>query len=106
MKDLSLQGSDDIANWDDLLTQNPDGGNVFQMAELAETKRKNGWMPRYLVISDVAVTILEKAVFAHGKFWYLPKGPGVTTTVQRALRQFELSSANRVATCDAKRTGC
>lgn len=69
--------TDDIVAWDERLTHNPDGGNVFQMAELAETKRRGGWMPRYLIIGGVAVTVLEKTVFLHGKFWYLPKGPGV-----------------------------
>ncbi|MCA9336433.1 peptidoglycan bridge formation glycyltransferase FemA/FemB family protein [Candidatus Saccharibacteria bacterium] len=82
MDNQQLKKDNDISKWNELLTKNHDGGNVFQMAELAETKRKNGWMPRYLVIGGVAVTILEKAVFAHGKFWYLPKGPGVTTTAQ------------------------
>lgn len=71
--------SDEIAQWDSLLAQNPDGGNVFQSVEVAETKRQNGWSPHYLYIDDVAVTVLEKSVFSHGKFWYLPKGPGVTT---------------------------
>ncbi len=70
---------DEIAQWDTLLAQNPDGGNVFQSVEVAETKRQNGWSPRYLCIDDVAVTVLEKSVFAHGIFWYLPKGPGFTT---------------------------
>lgn len=69
---------DERSAWDELLTHNPDGGNVFQSTEIAETKRSNGWTPRYLLIDTLAVTVLEKSVFAHGKFWYLPKGPGVT----------------------------
>lgn len=67
-------------NWDELLAANPDGGNVFQSREVAETKRANGWTPRYLMIDSHAVTILEKPVFGHGNFWYLPKGPGLTDT--------------------------
>ena len=70
---------EEIARWDELLVQNPDGGNVFQSTKLAETKRQNGWKPRYIVIDSLAVTVLEKPVSFHGKFWYLPKGPGVTT---------------------------
>lgn len=71
---------DEITSWDDHLAKNPDGGNVFQSTEVAETKRANGWTPRYLLIDNLAVTILEKSVFTHGKFWYLPKGPGTTST--------------------------
>ena len=69
----------EIARWDELLTQNPDGGNVFQAREMAETKRLGGWTPRYLIIDDIAVTVLEKHVPIIGNFWYLPKGPGIST---------------------------
>ncbi len=69
---------DEIAKWDELITGNPDGGNVFQSTHLAETKRANGWVPRYIFIDSLAVTVLEKPVLLHGKFWYLPKGPGIT----------------------------
>ena len=73
-----LATEDEIAHWDEYITKNPDGGNVFQSAHLAETKRANGWTPRYIFIDSLAVTVLEKPVLLHGKFWYLPKGPGVT----------------------------
>lgn len=68
---------EEIAAWDELLLRNPDGGNVFQSSRLAETKRGNSWKPRYLMIDQLAVTALEKSVSLLGKFWYLPKGPGV-----------------------------
>ena len=70
--------NEEIARWDEIIIYNPDGGNVFQARTLAETKRANGWTPRYMFIDDTAVTILEKPVLLHGKFWYAPKGPGVT----------------------------
>ncbi len=73
-----LATDEEIAKWNELLVQNPDGGNVFQSAKLAETKRTGGWTPRYIFIDSLAVTVLEKPVLFHGKFWYLPKGPGVT----------------------------
>ena len=69
---------DEISRWDELLALNPDGGNVFQSYELAETKRLNGWTPRYLISDQLAVTVLEKSVFGLGRYWYLPKGPGMT----------------------------
>lgn len=71
--------------WDELLAANPDGGNVFQSQEMAEAKRSNGWTPRYLTIDNLAATVLEKRVMFLGRFWYLPKGPGVTS-VEALLR--------------------
>jgi lipid II:glycine glycyltransferase (peptidoglycan interpeptide bridge formation enzyme) len=69
---------DEIASWDTLISANPDGGNVFQSHALAETKRLGGWMPRYLLCDQLAVTVLEKHVPFLGNYWYAPKGPGVT----------------------------
>ncbi len=70
---------DEILNWDSLILKNQDGGNVFQSAELAETKRRGGWTPRYIMAGNHAVTVLEKKALLTGLLWYLPKGPGVTT---------------------------
>ena len=75
---IRFANDDEIAQWDELITGNPDGGNVFQSTHLAEIKRANGWVPRYIFIDSLAVTVLEKPVLLHGKFWYLPKGPGIT----------------------------
>src|SRR5690606_24658912 len=68
---------DETASWDDLLVANPDKGNVFQTTEVAETKRKNSWTPRYVMVGSRAITVLEKSVPFLGNYWYLPKGPGV-----------------------------
>ena len=77
---IRFANPDEIARWDELLTSNPDGGNIFQSTALAETKHLSGWIPRYLVIDNITVTVLEKSVFGHGIYWYFPKGPGVTCT--------------------------
>lgn len=71
-----------VETWDALLVQNPDGGNVFQSQEMAETKRRGGWTPQYLMINERAVTVLEKRVPLLGNYWYIPKGPGVTEASQ------------------------
>lgn len=68
----------DSKNWDKLLATNPDGGNVFQSAEMLKTKQLGGWRPRYLEIDGTYVAALEKHLPVCGKFWYLPKGPGVS----------------------------
>lgn len=69
----------EIDNWDELILNNPDGGNVFQSAEHAELKRAQGWASVFVIFNDIAITILEKSVFGFGKLWYIPKGPGVST---------------------------
>jgi len=72
------------AEWNTRITANPDGGNVFQIAEFAEVKQATGWMPRYLVADSLAILTLEKHVPFFGKLWYIPKGPGITTTNELA----------------------
>lgn len=84
---------EEMTAWDDKLAANPDGGSVFQSAEIAEVKRLGGWMPVYLECSGVAVTVLERHVAFHGKFWYLPKGPGVSSVTQLANLLPEIKTA-------------
>lgn len=73
---------EEIARWDELIIQNPDGGNVFSSREYAEIKRLTDYSPLYLIAENIAVTVLEKSTPPLGKLWYLPKGPGVTSTKQ------------------------
>ncbi len=74
--------AEEISEWDKLLVANPDKGNVFQTTEVAETKRKNGWTPRYILLDSLAVTVLEKHIPLLGRYWYLPKGPGISTEAE------------------------
>ncbi len=67
----------EINAWDEKLVHNPDGGNIFQSAEIAEVKRHGAWLPRYLELENYAVTVIEKSVPLLGRLWYIPKGPGV-----------------------------
>jgi len=73
---------EEISRWDSLLLQNPDNGNVFSSFEYSEVKKLTKYTPRYILSSTVAVTILEKSTPPLGKLWYIPKGPGVTSTKQ------------------------
>ncbi len=68
------------SNWDALVVNNPDGGNILQSSEMAELKTRGGWRPRYIMADTVAMLALERSVLGLGKFWYIIKGPGVTTT--------------------------
>jgi len=70
----------EIANWNTHIIANPDGGNVFGSFEFAMQKETGGYKARFVMIDELAVTVLEKSSGPLGTFWYLPKGPGVTTT--------------------------
>jgi lipid II:glycine glycyltransferase (peptidoglycan interpeptide bridge formation enzyme) len=69
----------EIDDWNTHILANPDDGNVFQSYEFAEQKRLGDWTPRFLLVDDIAVTVLEQTVFGLGRLWYLPKGPGVNS---------------------------
>jgi lipid II:glycine glycyltransferase (peptidoglycan interpeptide bridge formation enzyme) len=72
--------SDELTRWNELILSNPDGGNVFSSFEYSEIKKLTDYTPRFIVIDTLAVTVLEKNTPPLGKLWYLPKGPGVTST--------------------------
>lgn len=74
--------NEEIARWDELILNNPDGGNIFSSYEFAMQKETGGYKPRFVIINDLAVTVLEKNASILGKLWYLPKGPNVVTTKQ------------------------
>jgi len=69
----------ETTDWNDLILQNPDSGNIFQGLEFGEQKRLGGWRPRHIIAGDTAILALEKSVPPLGKLWYLPKGPGITS---------------------------
>ena len=73
---------EEIANWDTLILNNPDAGNVFSSLEYSEIKKLTHYFPRYVMVRKVAITVLEKTTPPLGAFWYLPKGPGITSTKQ------------------------
>jgi lipid II:glycine glycyltransferase (peptidoglycan interpeptide bridge formation enzyme) len=72
----------EIANWDKLVANNPEGGNFLQGTQFAQQKQDAGWTPRLIVAGAIAIMGLEKTVPLLGKLWYIPKGPGVATTAQ------------------------
>ena len=71
---------EEISRWDELIINNPDGGNVFSSYEYSEIKKLTDYTARFIVNGSLAVTILEKQTPPLGKLWYLPKGPNVTSS--------------------------
>lgn len=72
----------EILNWNNYIIANPDGGNMFASLEFAQQKETGGYRAHYIFVDNLAVTILEKNANLLGKFWYLPKEPGVTSTAE------------------------
>lgn len=70
----------EIGDWNTLIIANPDGGNVFASYEFAMQKETGGYKAHFVMVGDLAVTVLQKNAPTLGKLWYLPKGPGVTST--------------------------
>lgn len=74
--------ADEISNWNSFIVKNPDGGNVFSSLQYSEIKKLTNYTPRYIFVGKIAITVLEKTTAPLGVFWYLPKGPNVTSTKQ------------------------
>ena len=73
---------DEITQWDTIVPQNPDGGNVLQGIIFTDLKRASGWQVRHIVCDTAAMVAMEKHIPLLGLIWYIPKGPGVATTEQ------------------------
>jgi len=71
---------DEINNWNNHIIANPDGGNVFSSYEFAMQKETGDYKAHFVFVGNLAVTVLEKSVPLFGTLWYLPKGPGVTSS--------------------------
>jgi hypothetical protein len=71
---------DEIADWNTHIVKNPNGGNIFSSYQYARQKETGGYTARFIIIDTLAVTVLEKKALGIGTLWYLPKGPGVTST--------------------------
>lgn len=83
----------EIANWNDMIIANPDGGNVFASYEFAMQKETGGYTAKFIVTDNIAITALQEKVPLLGNFWYLPKNPGVTSAkdlkkVMQNLKEF------------------
>lgn len=69
----------ELANWNDLIDQNPSGGNILQGKEFVELKARSGWRVRYILSDYCAFTVIEKSIPLLGRVWYCPKGPGISS---------------------------
>lgn len=83
---VRLARDDEIAKWDELLLQNPDGGEIFQTRTMAQIKTVQGWTPEFWVyetsFGKVYATVLTRNLFGSGRICYIMRGPGVVTVEQ------------------------
>lgn len=84
-----------VADWDERIAANPDGGNMFQSHELGEIKRLSKWEPIYADVDGVAVTIHAKRAPGFGTYWYLPKGPCAGSVERLAEVMPQLAEAGK-----------
>ncbi|MHA7305236.1 lipid II:glycine glycyltransferase FemX [Arthrobacter sp. TMN-49] len=71
----------EIAQWDSLVTANPNGGNLLQSQAFAAVKKNYGWDTQFIAFEGPGYTsynlVLQKSFPLLGKLWYLIKGPDV-----------------------------
>lgn len=82
----------EVKNWNDIINQNPSGGNVLQGYEFTQLKTASGWTPRYILSDECALSVIEKKIPLLGKVWYCPKGPGIISKEQLAALLPELKA--------------
>ena len=96
------------SHWDELVTENPNGGDFLQTTTLAEAKRPFGMEPRYVIFEErgerVSVAMFhERRVPVFGKLWWGCRVPAVASVAELerhvdALRRFIRASARGVFT--------
>lgn len=86
MGNLRQATNDEVANWHDLLTTNPAGGETLQTRALAAIKSRRGWQPEFMVyetsFGNVYTLFLVKKIPQIGRIIYVSRGPGVATIEQ------------------------
>lgn len=94
---VRLARPDEIADWDSLVTRNPDGGTLYQAESFGRAKTSGGWAALKLIVETeshvIAVLVLERRIPVLGRIWYSPTGPGFGSAADAAaavpaLREF------------------
>lgn len=68
---------DEIARWDELIEQNPDGGIMTSARAMGEIKRYDRLEPRFLVVEgpQTVYALAHEGRVWLGRYWYIPLGP-------------------------------
>ena len=89
----------ELAQWDNLVAANPDGGQALQTLAWGNFKQRWGWEPRRYIyeLADgrhIATQWLVRRVPLQGEIWYCPKGPGVVSAADFKAVVSQTAAAN------------
>lgn len=96
----------ETTDWDTLVAQSPAGGDFLLTTTFADTKRSVGWHPRFAVFTGAdnapraVALILERRIPFLGAYWYVTRGPAVTTAADFTAHADALA---RLARADRRR---
>jgi serine/alanine adding enzyme len=80
---------EEVDDWDNLIINNPDGGNFIHSRAFASIKSQDGWTPYYFIYEKGSMAIaalgLTCSIFRQDDLWYFPKGPGVSQQELHAI---------------------
>ncbi|MEV7529157.1 lipid II:glycine glycyltransferase FemX [Agrococcus sediminis] len=92
---------DEIARWDELIEQNPDGGIMTGARAMGEIKRYDRLEPRFLVVegAETVYALAHEGTVWLGRYWYVPLGPTCADLegMVRAMREFGRRQAGLLA---------
>jgi lipid II:glycine glycyltransferase (peptidoglycan interpeptide bridge formation enzyme) len=95
---MRLATTDEIERWDELIRENPDGGNALQTLAWGDFKHHWGWEPQRYILNlggrEVAVQFLARRIPLVGEIWYVPKGPGISDPVMLSELISELKDSS------------
>lgn len=92
---------DEIAQWDELIEQNPDGGIMTGARAMAEIKRYDRLTPVFLVVegAQTVYALAHEGRVWLGRYWYVPLGPTMDDLegMVAAVREFGLRQQGLLA---------
>ncbi|WP_413320249.1 GNAT family N-acetyltransferase [Agrococcus sp. 1P02AA] len=92
---------DEIARWDALIEQNPDGGIMTSARAMGEIKRYDRLTPRFLVLEgqQTVYALAHEGTVWLGRYWYIPLGPTTDDLegMVAAIRAFGLQQRGLLA---------
>lgn len=79
---IRFASNKEIDNWNKLVISNPDKGNIFQTKEFGKVKTMCRWKQRFIIVNNIYIMVLERKIPIFGYYWYIPKGPGVSSVTE------------------------
>ena len=85
-KTLRKATTEEFNNWDELISNNPYGVELYQTKSFASIKQRQGWHPEFWVyetsFGKVYALALVRKIIGLGRVIYIPRGPSVIDVKQ------------------------